>query len=150
MANAPGAGRGAPAQGPYRPFSGADRRPPGPRPIELTRTPPTAYRQSLSMTDSRPWPALAAAKRGDVTTARSAIAALSGPIAKKLATWALADSSAESMSFFELDQARRDLAGWPTAAAVSSAPKSCETSGRTPQQVIAWFGSSDPEPPRAP
>ena len=105
VANAQAPAGGAPAQGPYRPFSGADRPPSeGPRPIELTQTPPTAYRQSLSMTDSTTLAsALAAAKRGDVTTARSAIAALSDPIAKKLATWALADSSAESMSFFELD-----------------------------------------------
>ena len=53
MANAQAPTGGAPAQGPYRPFAGADRPPAeGPRPIELTQTPPTAYRQSLSMTDS--------------------------------------------------------------------------------------------------
>lgn len=148
VANAQAPAGGAPAQGPYRPFSGADRPPSeGPRPIELTQTPPTAYRQSLSMTDSTTLAsALAAAKRGDVTTARSAIAALSDPIAKKLATWALADSSAESMSFFELDQARRDLAGWPRAGRRQlGAEKLLETSGQTPQQVIAWFGGSDPQ-----
>ena len=148
VANAQAPAGGAPAQGPYRPFSGADRPPSeGPRPIELTQTPPTAYRQSLSMTDSTTLAsALAAAKRGDVTTARSAIAALSDPIAKKLATWALADSSAESMSFFELDQARRDLAGWPRASRRQlGAEKLLETSGQTPQQVIAWFGGSDPQ-----
>ena len=148
MANAQAPTGGAPAQGPYRPFAGVDRPPAdGPRPIELTQTPPTAYRQSLSMTDSATLSsALAAAKRGDVTTARSGIAALSDPIAKKLATWALVDSAVESMSFFEVDQARRDLAGWPRANRRQlGAEKLLETSGQTPQQIIAWFGGSEPQ-----
>lgn len=148
MANAQAPTQGAPAQGAYRPFSGPERPPAeGPRPIELTQTPPTAYRQSLSMTDSATLSsALAAAKRGDVTTARAGIAALSDPIAKKLATWALVDSAVESMSFFEVDQARRDLAGWPRANRRQlGAEKLLEISGQTPQQVIAWFGGSEPQ-----
>ena len=147
MANAQAPTGGAPAQGPYRPFSGAERPSEGPRPIELTQTPPTAYRQSLSMTDSATLSsALAAARRGDVTTARSGVAALSDPTARKLATWALVDSALESLSFFEVDQARRDLAGWPRAARRQlGAEKLLETSGQTPQQVIAWFGGSEPQ-----
>ncbi|MBA4012309.1 MAG: lytic transglycosylase [Phenylobacterium sp.] len=148
MANAQAPTQGAPAQGAYRPFSGPERPPAeGPRPIELTQTPPTAYRQSLSMTDSATLSsALAAARRGDVTTARAGIAALSDPIAKKLATWALVDSAVESMSFFEVDQARRDLAGWPRANRRQlGAEKLLEISGQTPQQVIAWFGGSEPQ-----
>jgi soluble lytic murein transglycosylase len=148
MANAQAPTQGAPDQGPYRSFSGSERPPAeGPRPIELTQTPPTAYRQSLSMTDSATLTsALAAAKRGDVTTARSAIAALNDPVAKKLATWAIADSAAESMSFFEIDQARRDLAGWPRPNRRQlGAEKLLETSGQTPQQIIAWFGGGEPQ-----
>lgn len=140
--------QGAPAPGPYRPFGPTGALPSeGPRPIELTQTPPTAYRQSLSMTDAATLnSALAAAKRGDATTARTAIAALSDPVARKIATWALADSSAEAMTFFELDQARRDLAGWPRPNRRQlGAEKLLETSGQTPQQIIAWFGGSPPQ-----
>ena len=58
-----------------------------PRPIELTQTPPSAYRQSIGQADTVALnSALASAKRGDVTGARSAIAMLSDPIAKKIAT----------------------------------------------------------------
>ena len=43
--------QGPPQPGVYKPFSDAARPPTeGPRPIELTQTPPTAYRTSLSMT----------------------------------------------------------------------------------------------------
>ena len=118
-----------------------------PRPIELTQTPPSAYRQSIGQSDTVALnSALASAKRGDVTGARSAIAMLSDPIAKKIATWALVDSAADSLSFFELDQARRDLAGWPRAARRQLATeKQLETSGQTPQQIIAWFGGAEPQ-----
>lgn len=120
-----------------------------PRPIELTQTPPSAYRRSLGQGDASALnSALASAKRGDVTGARTAIAMLSDPIAKKVATWALVDSAADSLSFFELDQARRDLAGWPRAARRQlAAEKFLETSGQRPQQVIAWFGGAEPQTP---
>ena len=120
-----------------------------PRPIELTQTPPSAYRRSLGAADASALnSALASAKRGDVTGARSAIAMLSDPIAKKVATWALVDSAADSLSFFELDQARRDLAGWPRAARRQlAAEKFLETSGQRPQQIIAWFGGAEPQTP---
>lgn len=121
--------------------------PEGPRPIELTQTPPTAYRQSLSMTDEANLEsAIAAARRGDVTTARSSLAAITNPLAKKVATWALVDAAADSLSFYEVDQARRDLAGWPRAARRQiAAEKLLESSGQSPQQVIAWFGGSAPQ-----
>jgi soluble lytic murein transglycosylase len=65
--------------------------------------------------------ALSAAKSGDVSRARLAMDSLQDPLAKKIALWALVDSSAEAMSFFELDSARRDLAGWPRAGRRESA-----------------------------
>lgn len=119
----------------------------GPRPIELMQTPPSAQRQPLSMNDNATLStALAAAKRGDVSGARSAIAALNDPIAKKIATWALVDTSADSMSFFEIDQARRDLAGWPRAARRQiAAEKLLSTSGESPQRIIDWFGGAQPQ-----
>lgn len=140
--------QGPPQPGVYKPFSDAARPPTeGPRPIELTQTPPTAYRTSLSMTESTNLStALSAAKRGDVTNARAAIANLSDPVARKIATWALVDASAESLTFFELDQARRDLAGWPRPNRRQlGAEKQLESSGQTPSQIIAWFGGAEPQ-----
>jgi soluble lytic murein transglycosylase len=116
-------------------------------PIELVRTPPTAVRQPLSDTDAASLrSALDAAKRGDVNTARSAIVVLNDPVAKKVATWALTDAAGDSMSFFEVDQARRDLAGWPRAGRrQNAAEKLLETSGQSPRQTIDWFGGAEPQ-----
>ncbi|WP_421931629.1 transglycosylase SLT domain-containing protein [Phenylobacterium sp.] len=128
-----------PANGP-RPYEGP------PPPIELTQTQPTAYRGSLSDADGAALrSALESAKRADVTGARSAIAMINDPIAKKIATWALADSAADSLSFFEIDQARRDLAGWPRSSRRQvAAEKLLETSGQSPQRIIDWFGGAEP------
>ncbi|MDP3853546.1 lytic transglycosylase domain-containing protein [Phenylobacterium sp.] len=119
----------------------------GPRPLELTQTPQTAYRQPLSDADSAALrSALDAAKRADVTGARSAIGMIGDPIARKIATWALVDAAAESLSFFEVDQARRDLAGWPRGQRrLLASEKLLETSGQDPQRIIAWFGGGAPQ-----
>ena len=118
-----------------------------PKPIELTQTPQTARGHSISESDVATLrSALEAAKRGDVGTAHTAIATLNDPIAKKVAIWALADTSYESMSFFEIDQARRDLAGWPRGQRRQlAAEKLLETSGQAPAQIIAWFGGAAPQ-----
>ena len=128
-----------PVNGP-RPYEGP------PPPIELTQTQPIAYRGSLSDADGAALrSALESAKRADVTGARSAIAMINDPIAKKIATWALADSAADSLSFFEIDQARRDLAGWPRSGRRQvAAEKLLETSGQSPQRIIDWFGGAEP------
>ena len=112
----------------------------------LITTPPTAVSNALSDTDSANLQtALAAAKRGDVSGARMAMDSLQDPIAKKIAQWALVDSNAEALSFFELDAARRDLAGWPRGARRdSAAEKALSTSGLDPARVIAWFGGAQP------
>lgn len=112
----------------------------------LITTPPTAVPQALSDTDSANLQsALAAAKRGDVSGARMAMDSIQDPIAKKIAQWQMVDSNAEAMSFFELDAARRDLAGWPRSARRdSAAEKSLSTSGLDPARTIAWFGGSQP------
>jgi soluble lytic murein transglycosylase len=120
-----------------------------PKPLELTQTPATAYRASLSDSDSTALRSgLDAARRGDVSGARSAIQQISDPVARKIVTWALVDANSEQLSFFELDQARRDLAGWPRAVRrQSAAEKQLETSGQAPKQVIAWFGGAEPLTP---
>ena len=113
---------------------------------ELTQTPPTAQRTALSDADSTALKsALDAARRADIATARTAIAGINDPIARRIATWALVDGNSEQLSFFELDQARRDLAGWPRANRRQvAAEKQVETSGQSPAQVVAWFGGTEP------
>lgn len=117
-----------------------------PKPLELVQTPATAYRARLSDSDTASLKtALDAARRADVTAARAAIPQISDPIARKIATWALVDANSEALSFFELDQARRDLAGWPRSVRrQSAAEKQLETSNQSPQQIIAWFGGAEP------
>jgi soluble lytic murein transglycosylase len=90
--------------------------------------------------------ALGAAKRGDVSGARSAISGLSDAVARKTATWALVDANAESLSFYEVDAARRDLAGFPRAARRQvAAERLLETSGKAPGQVVDWFAGQPPQ-----
>ena len=112
----------------------------------LISTPPTAVSSTLSDVDAgNLQTALAAAKRGDVSGARMAMDSLQDPVARKIAQWALVDSNAEALSFFELDAARRDLAGWPRGARRdSAAEKAIATSGLDPARVIAWFGGAQP------
>ena len=89
--------------------------------------------------------AVSAAKRGDIASARVAIAGISHPVAKKTATWALTDSNGESLGFFEIDNARRELAGWPRAAKrQAAAEKLLETSGKSPGDIVSWFGGQEP------
>lgn len=112
----------------------------------LITTPPTAISNALSDTDAANLQtALAAAKRGDVSGARMAMDSLQDPIAKKIAQWALVDSNAEALSFFELDAARRDLAGWPRGARRdAAAEKALSTSGLDPARIVAWFDGAQP------
>ncbi|OYX92756.1 MAG: lytic transglycosylase, partial [Caulobacter sp. 35-67-4] len=112
----------------------------------LVTTPPTAIPGTVSDVEAENLRmALAAAKSGDVSRARMAMSSLQDPVARKIALWALVDSSAEAMSFFELDSARRDLAGWPRAARrESAAEKQLSVSGLSPAQTIAWFGGGQP------
>ncbi len=116
------------------------------RPADLVQTPATANAASLSDLDVGLMKSgLEAARRGDVANARSAIASLGDPIARKLVTWAMVDANSDQLSFFELDQARRDLNGWPRAVRrQTAAEKLLETSGQTPQQIIAWFAGAEP------
>jgi len=93
--------------------------------------------------------ALSAAKRGDAASAQSDLGLISDSAARKLALWAIVDIDGEQLSFMQLDQARRDLAGWPRAARrQQAAEKTIEISGLGPQQVIAWFGGQDPQTPQ--
>eukprot|EP01035_Chromulina_nebulosa_P036652 gene36652-49395_t len=83
---------------------------------------------------------LAAARRGDVSRARDAISTISDRVARKTVLWALVDTSASSMSFGELDAARRDLEGFPRPARRQiAAERALASSGKSPRQIVDWF-----------
>lgn len=107
---------------------------------------PGAPQTPLSAADKQAFStALNAAKRGDVTGARAAIASLGDATARRTATWALVDANAESLSFAEIDAARRDLAGFPRPTRRQiAAEKLIETSGKSPQEIVDWFGGQEP------
>lgn len=89
---------------------------------------------------------MAAAKRGDIGGAKSAISSLSDPVARKLVTWAMVDVNAERLSFWDVDAARRDLAGFPRGARRQvAAERLLETSGKSPAEIVAWFGAEGPQ-----
>ncbi|MBU1378405.1 MAG: lytic transglycosylase domain-containing protein [Alphaproteobacteria bacterium] len=89
---------------------------------------------------------MAAAKRGDVAGAKSAVASLSDPIARKLVTWAMVDVSSTSLGFYDLDAARRELDGFPRGARRQiAAEKVLETSGKSPAQIVEWFAGQEPQ-----
>ena len=113
--------------------------------------PPAAVRQTvarpLSSADVQALGrALSAAKRGEVATARTAIADLSDSVARKAATWALVDTNAESLSFWEIEAARRELGGFPRPGRrQAAAERLLETSGKTPRQIVEWFTDQEPQ-----
>lgn len=117
---------------------------------QLITTPQVAYRQPVSDTDAAYLKtALTAAKAGDGDRVRLSMDAISDPLTRKIALWALADGAPDSLSFFEADSARRDLAGWPRSAKRQmSAEEKLETSGLDPARIVAWFGGSPPETAR--
>jgi len=89
---------------------------------------------------------LAAAKRGDISGAKSAISSLSDPVARKVVTWAMVDVSSNLLGFYDLDAARRDLAGFPRSARRQiAAERVLETAGKPPAQVIEWFAGEAPQ-----
>ena len=87
--------------------------------------------------------AISDARRGQGASAASA--SISDPVARKIALWAAIDADGEQLSFFQLDQARRDLAGWPRETRRQNATeKALETSGLDPARIIAWFQGAEP------
>ena len=112
---------------------------------------PASVRQTvarpLSASDqSRFAQGLAAARRGDVSRARDAISMMSDRVARKTVMWAMVDTSASSLRFAELDAARRDLDGFPRPARRQiAAERAVESSGKSPDQIIAWFAGQPPQ-----
>lgn len=93
--------------------------------------------------------ALSAARRGDVNGARNAIGIIGDPVARKLATWAMVDQNADSLSFYEVDSARRSLDGFPRPnRRQAAAEKLLDSAGKSPGDVVAWFGGQEPVTPQ--
>ncbi|HZZ31427.1 MAG TPA: lytic transglycosylase domain-containing protein, partial [Phenylobacterium sp.] len=81
--------------------------------------------------------AIEAARRANVNGARDAISQMTDPLARKTATWVLVDCDADAVGFYEVDNARRELAAWPRAQRrQAAAERLLETAGKTPQQVV--------------
>ncbi len=89
--------------------------------------------------------ALQAAKNGDGARVHTVMSAMSDPLWRKIALWALADGAPDSMTWYEADLARRDLSDWPRPIRRQiAAEKLLERSGQSPRSVIAWFGHDEP------
>lgn len=103
-------------------------------------------RQPLSPSDFANFrQAVESARRGDVNGARAALPLINDKAARKAATWVLVDSAGDMLSFYEADQARRDLMAWPHAARrQAAAEKLIESSGYSPKQTIDWFDGLEP------
>ena len=155
----------AQAQAPLAPSSpdapsgaaSSDAGPGGPIPYVPSSTPPA--RVSFPPVAGQTWlsdadrdglaSGLAAARRGDTAAYDAAIAGISDPVARKIVLWAMIDANGERLAFFQLDQARRDLAGWPRGLRRQiAAEKTIETSGLDPQRVVDWFGGAEPSSPQ--
>jgi len=116
-------------------------------PSPQASTPSLGARRSLSDTDAQTLRSvLDAVRRGDVAYARSNISMISDPVGRRIATWAYVDAASSAMSFFELEQARRDLAGWPREARrIAATEKRLDGSGLSAQQIVDWFGGAEPQ-----
>ena len=90
--------------------------------------------------------AMQQAKAANIDGAMAARGGIRDPLARKVATWAIADSLAEQMSFYEIDTARKELAGFPRhSRRQAAAEKLIETSGMDAGRIILWFGDTTPE-----
>jgi soluble lytic murein transglycosylase len=130
----------AQALGPQAPES-APPLPAKPQPYVALAATPASDSERMVM-------AMESARRQDVAGARATMAAITDPVARKVALWALVDVNAEVLGFQEVDRARRELAEFPRGARRQQAAEQLiESSGLTPKQVIDWFGGKDPQTP---
>lgn len=88
---------------------------------------------------------LTAARAKDVIGTQTAIARIGDPTARKLVEWALVDTSAPQLSYSELAEDQRTLAGWPRADTRRSAGEiALDRAGASPDAVLAFFNGSAP------
>ncbi len=88
---------------------------------------------------------LTAARAKDVIATQTAIARIGDPTARKIVEWALVDTSAPQLSYSELAEDQRTLAGWPRADTRRSAGEiALDKAGASPDAVLAFFDGSAP------
>ena len=109
--------------------------------------PPLANSSPLSSNDQMLLSSgLAAARSGDIERARSIQTGMTDPVARKIVQWAMIDVAPDRVSFFELDQARKDLWNWPRQSKrQAAAERGLETSNLPPAQIVAWFKGERPK-----
>jgi soluble lytic murein transglycosylase len=91
---------------------------------------------------------LAAARANNLDQVRTAEAAVTHAVARKLLEWSAADLMGNRLTFAEMDRARIDLQAWPRRANRQSwAERGLDSSGLSPQQVVDWFQAADPATP---
>lgn len=115
-------------------------------PGAMTPAAPIAYASLTPSTDvANLRQVMEAARTGNVTAGRTAMNAMSDPLARKVALWALADTSAGSLTFNEIDYARREMAGWPRESRrINAAEKMLETANLGPAAIVQWFDGKPP------
>lgn len=110
---------------------------------------PMGYQRSrLSTSDAAALrSALAAARSQNSSQVETLRNQMSDPVAQDLARWALVDVMGPRLTYFELDAARRDLAGWPRPATRQSAAERAMAGAapQDPERVIQWFDAAPPE-----
>jgi soluble lytic murein transglycosylase len=120
-------------------------------PTPAISTPPATYQTGhLTISDAAALEqGLRAVAGNDPSGAEAARAQISDPVAQKIIRWAEVDALGDRMAFFELEGARRDLAGWPRPATrEAKAEKALETAGYDPDRTIAFFDGAPPTTPQ--
>jgi soluble lytic murein transglycosylase len=92
--------------------------------------------------------ALVGAKLGEGGRIRAAMQTISDPLARKIALWALIETDPTGLSYLDLENARRELAGWPGEGRRTMAvERVIESGGLSPNGIIAWFNGAEPRTP---
>ncbi|THD75299.1 MAG: lytic transglycosylase domain-containing protein [Phenylobacterium sp.] len=93
--------------------------------------------------------AIDSARHGDVNGAHAAMGGITDPLARQVATWALVDADGDSLSFYEVAAAKRDLADWPHAQRRDlAAERLIAASGQPPAQIVQFFAGDPPDTPQ--
>lgn len=115
-------------------------------PIPYARPATPSYQGALPAMDASSLrTVLESARQGQAGAALTARSGISDPLARKIATWAIVDALADQLSFYEVDNARRELAHFPRhAKRQAAAEKKLEVSGMDANRIIQWFGGTEP------
>jgi len=89
---------------------------------------------------------LAQARARDVIGTQTTIRQIGDPTARKLVEWALVDTSAQQLTYYDLAEDQRTLNGWPRADSRRQAgEQALDRAGLGADDVLAFFGDSAPE-----